>query len=118
MGVLNWKHVTGAVAALAVIVPAAWQGFSWIITRAHADEVQTVTQQVARTADAVEGLTVIVYQDQIKHAQEELAALRVEKRQHAATWSAEDEARLLATEQRIRNLQTQLDELLKNAGTD
>ncbi len=115
---LTWQRITGGITTLAILVPATWYSVLWVASRAHAEDVEQVTAQVARTADAVEGLTLIVYTDQLAHAHAELAALRVEKRQHSATWSASDEEALLAAEARIHTLQTQLDQLVEAAAAE
>lgn len=111
--------VSAGVGILAVVLSAGYGTTSWIISRASADDIKQVEAAVAQTARAatstaksVEGLTLIVYQDKLDHAVEELAVMRSHKRATPVTWDSEAEADLLRLERRVETLTTEIDRLL------
>ena len=97
-----------------VVIPATFASAIWISTRASAEDLKQVAASVERTADAVEGLTFVVYSDQLDNALEMQAELRYEK-DHAedGEWTQDDEAALLRVERRADILQRQLDAIIQ-----
>jgi hypothetical protein len=111
---MSLTKLSTIIAVAVVVIPATFASAIWISTRASADDLKQVAATVERTADAVEGLTYVVYSDQLYNAQEILAVLQFEK-DHADddTWTREDEADLLRVERRVDILQTQLDAIIQ-----
>lgn len=111
---MSLTKLSTIIAVAVVVIPATFASAIWISTRASADDLKQVAATVERTADAVEGLTYVVYSDQLYNAQEILAVLQYEK-DHADDdgWTREDEADLLRVERRVDILQTQLDAIIQ-----
>ncbi|MCK5550095.1 MAG: hypothetical protein KAI41_06140 [Hyphomicrobiaceae bacterium] len=111
---MSLTKLSTIIAVAVVVIPATFASAVWISTRASAEDLKQVAATVERTADAVEGLTYVVYSDQLYNAQEILAELQYQK-DHADddTWTRDDEADLLRVERRVDILQTQLDAIIQ-----
>ncbi len=111
---MSMTKLSTIIGVAVVVIPATFASAIWISTRASADDLKQVAATVERTADAVEGLTFVVYSDQLDNAHEMLAELRYAK-DHAEddTWTRDDENELLRVERRVDILQRQLDAIIQ-----
>ncbi len=111
---MSMTKLSTIIGVAVVVVPATFASAIWISTRASADDLKQVAATVERTADAVEGLTFVVYSDQLDDAHHLLAELRYQK-EHADDdeWTRDDENELLRVERRVDILQRQLDAIIQ-----